>query len=352
MNRNNLLQTLLVLVFVSALPSCLEEYDAPPEVSLNLPETGTFFIGDTLTLTFSEDVKLSTLKVRVWPGERDIEGNLTSSTPLTDICRVDKECEGLSFTSDGKTSATIDLPEDGLGQPDVPLVLEVLEGLEDVGGGETGTSLFFDFQFKPEGGGPSGDPIEFRDGIYVLVASISDPLPANLRLISEIKVLEDGELRLVATEANALGDAAPNTNNPDELQIDDEETGFVIHKSGWVRLSNEERFLETDPLDISITPLAGITVTLFDARIAGKVEPNADGEDEIRATLSFSSVTLDTGGTPLEYDGGNTPITGVPISIDEVNGEMARLCGDLCGSVPVQCSPPSDWPGDAFCEEE
>ena len=346
-----MLTGLSLALLVVMTGGCLEEYDAPPAVDLNLPSTGTFFVGDTLELTFSEEIKPNSLKIRVWSGERTLDQDLVNTTPLLDKCSVDKGCSSdVEFTlnDDGK-SATIVLPSDGLGQPDVPLVLEILEGLEDQGGTATGTALWYDFQFKPDGTGPSEDPIEFEDGIYILVGQISDPLPATLRIFLDMKVQETGEIAMVGAEANVIGTAPVNTNNPDELHIDETDTGFVIHQTGWVRLNNDERFMETDPTPVTIK-IGPLSIILADVRITGKIEPHTDGHDIIRGTLSFSGVTLDSGNGPLEYDGGNCTVTAEYVEREEVQGGMPALCTDLCGGVPSQCDPPAGFPDASFCE--
>ena len=78
-----------ILTAAMSLTACLEGYRAPPLVDLEAPETGTYFVGDDLHLSFDGPVSPESLTIRVFADVRDFEGQLPAGTaPLLAACTV------------------------------------------------------------------------------------------------------------------------------------------------------------------------------------------------------------------------------------------------------------------------
>ena len=336
-------------VFVSA---CV--YTPPPQVELLRPDGGVFYTGDDLVFQFSDPVNPQTLVINVWPGERDVEGQLVNlNAPLVEGCTQEvSPCGDAELeVSEDNRSAVLLLDSQTVGQPDVPLVIEVSSGLcaESVC---TGTSLWFDVQFKPEEEEIEGtsEGVEFTNGVYILVATVEDPLPTTIRLVTDIKVIDDGTLALAGAESKPIGDAPNNTMVPEELAIDTTEGGFAVFAQGRVVSADDQRFMETDPFALVVT-VGPLVVTLTDLQLTGLIEQDTDtGLDRIEGTLSYLSVSLQSGSAePFIYEAGTTTFSAVYTVPERVPEGAPDVCGDLCGAVTSQCNPPADFPPDGFC---
>ena len=330
-------------------------YVPPPEVKMVQPETGTFFEGDPIKISFSEAVDRNSVSLRIWSGERDIENELTATEPLLETCTLGNSPCGktvLDFSENNK-ELTLNLDPEGLGKADVPLSLEILSGIEGSEGGITGTSLWFDFQFKP-GASASDEPMVFDNGTYIAVATTKEPMEAIINLITHMIVLEDGRLALAGAEGKEIDGAAANTANPDELVVQTDNKGYAVFAYGTVKYFEQPdgslgRFLESDPFEVSIK-LGPILVGLHEMRLSGDVEKDPEtNKDRISGTLSYSSVTLTVGETATEYGAGNPTFVATYVPEEKVPAGAPALCGDLCGVVPQQCEPPDDFPGTEFC---
>lgn len=339
------------LALLVALAGCA--YDPPPEVTLDQPEGGAFLAGDPLTLRFSEPIDPTSLAIRIWPSERDIEGQLPAGTePLLDTCRLsDAPCGDADITlAEDGASAEIVLARSTLGAPGMPLSLEVTRELTDVGGSSRGIPEWFDVQFSPRRE-PNSEPVDFDDGVYVIVAEIDDPVPAVISLVSDIVVIPDGSLALAAAEADPIGDAPKNTRDPAELEIDTTDNGFALHAWGFLQQKDGERFMDTDPIDVSLS--LGVVLVIKDVRVTGTVVHDEEaGADRIEGTVSFSGITLNPGDGEASYPAGNTSFTAERSPDGLVPDGTPRVCGDLCGGITAQCEPPFDFPGDAMCSAD
>lgn len=333
------------------------EYQPPPEGGVVAPETGTFFAGDPIELAFTTPIKPESLAVRVWPDVRDIENELPDdAVPLLDRCTLAASpCEGgVELTlSDDRMSATLILPVEGLGKPDVPLLVEILEGLVDDEGATSGRGFLFDVQFKPadarcfvpitdeDGNVP---PFDFTAGHYLIVGTTTEPLPTVLTLLTHIAVLPDGRMAITGAEGDEISSEFPrNTRNPEELMVDTTDQGFVIFATGLVRAANGEIFFETCPFEVNLR-VGPIVVILAETRITGKIVKDDRGFDFISGTLSFAGVTLDTGSLVTEYEAGSTTFTGDYIPPDVVPEGTPHVCDAPCGAVEQQCTPPEPFP--------
>lgn len=337
------------ICLVLALAACT--YDPPPEVTIELPPEGTFLVGDPLTLRFSEPIDPATMAIRVWPNERDIEGEIPDGTaPLLDECRLaDAPCGDADLVlADDGSSAQVLLARSTLGAPGLPLILEVTRDLADQGGATRGVPEYFDVQFSPRRE-PNTEPVEFDDGVYVIVAEIDEPVPAIITLVTDIEVMPDGSLALAAAEGDPIGDAPRNTRDPSQLSIDTSDNGFALHAWGFVQQRSGERFLDTDPIDVHL--VVGVTLVIHDIRITGTVVHDADEDaDRLDGTVSFTGITLNPGEGEANYPAGNKSFTADRAPDVLVPDGAPRVCGDLCGDVPQQCEPPFDFPGAGICE--
>lgn len=332
--------------------SC-ETYEPPPELRLVQPPDGAFNPGDPLTLEFTKKINRDTFRVTIWPDVRDIENEIPpDADPLVDACdRASSPCGDLTLEfAEDRLSVTLSFDPEGIGAAGLPMILEVLPGLEDLDGNATGVSTQRDFQFRG-GEQMNQDPVEFDSGTYIVVGSVREPVPAILTLISDVKVAPSGEFRLAGSEGDPIDNDTPkNTSDPTKLQVDTEDSGWTAHVTGFIRLEDGQRLLETEPVQINL-PLGPLTVSLEDVRLFGEIVKNADGFDRIEGTLSFSELVLVNRDRATSYDG-----DAVAVSADFVPPELAPeghpvVCEDLCGAVVGLCEPPTDFPGETFCEE-
>jgi hypothetical protein len=333
----------------TALAGCTA-YDAPPESTLVLPEGGSFAAGQPVRINFSEPIDPDTLRVNVWPDIRDIENEIPSGAePIIDNCGGD--CgELLVEVSDDRRHAMVTFDAESLGKPGVPLLLEVLPGLADDLGNDTGAAEMFAIKFRPSDDRFNEEPVEFQDGIYILVGQVKDPLPATLTLVSDVQVDEAGEFRLAGAEGDEIQGAPKNTRRADEVTVDTTSQGWTAYATGFVKLEDGKRFLRSDPFNVEL-PLAGLVIKLDNVRLDAEItRPEETGNDRIEGTLSFEKLTLvNSVGGETEYEGGNTALI-ADWSAPEVAPEgYPEVCGNLCGAVTGLCEPPGDFPGEDFC---
>ncbi len=342
--------------FVSAaLGACV--YEAPPDVTLVQPPEGVFYSGDPVTIEFSSPIEPDSLVVRVWPDNRDIELEfLPDTVPLLDACTVaTSPCAGNAVTvADDGLSAELRFDPAGVGRPDVPLLLEVAEGLRDAETGiETGTRLLFNFQFKPVE--QLVDPVDFDQGYYVVLSVIEQPVPTIMTLLAHIIVGENNRVALAGAEADLVDDdLAPNTTNAAELIVDESDQGFVIFAYASLRESGAgERFFETDPFVLELR-LGPIIATVQGTRMTGKVLDDAEsGHDRIEGTMSYEGILLDVGsGEPYLYEPGSATFVAAWAPPEDTAPGVPDICGDQCGAATAQCFPPDGFPGDGFCTGE
>jgi hypothetical protein len=339
-----------VLLASFALTACT--FDPPPDATLTVPEDGIFLEGDPLVLVFSEPIEESTLTIAIWPGDRDIENELTG-TPILSGCTASTSPCGTTVleVDDDRLGAQVLLDPEEIGQPDVPLALQIAPGLEDENGNPTGASYFFDFQFKPLEVAIPDDPIEFDSGVYIIVAVVDDPLPTIVTLVTDIQVNELGEAVFAGADGDEIAGAPRNTQNPDELYIDDGDEGYTIFSTGHMRLVDGERFLETIPFEVELS-FGPIVVTIESVRLDGIVVTDEDtGNDRLEGTFSYTGITIQNGDdAPFGYDAGSVTYTAVYVRPNKVPEGTPMVCGDLCGAVTGRCTPPEGFPPAGFCQ--
>ena len=343
----------MVLSVAFVLFGC-EEYNPPPEAKM-VPSTGSYQPGELVKLSFSEPIDSSTLILNIWPNNRDEEGAfLPDVQPLISGC-VPGSCgenNTLTIDDDG-LGATLTLDPEGLGKPNVPLVLEITSDLKDTGGNQRGVSRWFDFKFSYTDCPEQAEDVQFQEGIYLLVGSTTEPLPAALRLVSHFKMLPDGRFSLAGAEANLKDDVTNDTTtNPDDLVVDDTEQGWTIFATGRICVIDGSRRINSDPFIVELT-VAGIDLRMDGVRLEGEVSTTAEGHDQIDALLVYEKLTLTTL-RPTEYDGNNAPITGVFVPEEKFLEGSPDVCGAVCGAAEGigKCEPPEGFPDAIFCPDE
>ncbi len=333
-----------------------DAYVEPAEVTLVAPETGTFFTGDPVDLSFDRPIVVATLEVWIWPDTRDIENEQDpNAAPLLRACTAASSPCGTTTLEihDDRMGATLQFDPEMLGRPDVPLLIEIRPGLDADNGATTGRSFWFDFQFKPIGG--CTREVAFDEGNYLFVASTTEPVPAILNLMGDVVLGADGAFAVILAEADPLaGSSAPNnTSDPTELEIDVGGNAFALVTYGCLRETlEEERFFESEPVDV-VLKLGPATVTIQTTRMTGKIAKGDNGKDRIDGTLSFSGAVLQIAeNDPFQYDAGSTTFEGLFVKPADVPEGTPDVCGDQCGVVPAQCVVPDDFPGEGYCTEE
>lgn len=346
---DRLLVSSLLLITVAGCA----EYDPPPLAELQQPEEGAFAEGDQVILKFSEPIDPATFKVRIWPNERDIENEITEGTqPFVDECGADAECGQLTTELvDGAKELRMSLGED-LGAPGQPLIVELLSGLSDTLGNDTGSPSFWDIQFRT-GAGVNSEPVEFDNGNYILLAQVEEPLPAVLTLMSDLRVLPDGRFVLAGAEGDEINGAPRNTANPENLVVDETDQGFTAYATGFVTLDDAgNRLLETEAFDVTL-PIGPLEVHMKEVRVFAEIVKNADtGKDRLEGTLSFAEITLVNGDRETTQGGGSTALVADYVEPELAPEGLPDVCGDLCGLVVLGlCDPPEDFPHPDFCPQ-
>lgn len=349
------ISTVIALLSLLIAAGC-EEYMAPPEPSLNAPPNGTFRANELLDLQFQAPIVPETLAVSVYndtrTGERELPEDavpiLANCTLATSPC--DEEGTTLTIADDGMSAALYLNPE-GIGKPDVPLLVQIEPGLEDAQtGGVLTYPQFFNFQFTPEDN--TQDPVEFQGGTYVVVAEFEKPIANVLTLLADMNVTEDNRFVLVGAEADEFEGADQNTRDPEELYVDVSEQAFVVFAEGRIRQNDAgERFIETNEFTVTLS-LGAITVALSGLKIDGKVEQHpVYNNDQLVGTLSYQAIEIDFGFKVVPYEAGNTTFDAsqIPDGLDPPG--MPAICGEPCGIVPIQCNVPEEFPPPGFCDD-
>jgi hypothetical protein len=364
---------LLLLLLLLCPLGCA--YDAPPEPALVFPEGGVFKSGDPIILRFSEPIDPNTLSIRIWPGPRDLEGEIPADAkPLLTGCTVAAEtCDNATLEvfakkNDEKTLVVIPLTEldplgseevvearltldpQGLGKSNLPLLIEIQAGLGDIHGNRTGTEYLFDVQFLPSEA-VSGEAVPFTDGTYIFVATLQKPIDGLvITLINDVVTGSDGAVALAGADGDEVEGAPKNTSNPDELIVDGSERGFTIYAQGQLSQLGSNRYLEMQPTQLDIS-LGAIRLTLTDLVMSGTIntDPNT-GYERLEGTLAYGGLIMEVGGKPVNYDAGSTSFLGTYVPPEKEPVGVPKVCGDLCGAVPVQCYPPPTFPPEGLCE--
>ncbi len=327
------------------------EYNAPPEPRLVSSEDGAFEEGTALEIEFTEPIDPDTLELSVWPNKRDPEGEIRQSVqPMVEPCAPkDSPCGDLTMTlAEDAESVTVELQGD-LGEPGRPLLLEVLPGLADPEGNETGINYLFGFQYRGRTQ-QNAEPVEFDDGIYIIGASVQNPLPAVLTLVSDLRVLEEGDFALAGASGKTYEDASKESIDPDDVYVNTTAKGWTVYATGFVTLQEDgTRLLETEPFD-AFVPLGMFDLHLDQVRLYATIEEDESGHDSLDGTLSFEQIRLVNDDQEQVFEGDTTAMRGKFVPEDKRLEGSPDLCTDLCGGVVGHCEPPEDFPPAEFCE--
>lgn len=338
------------LVFLSAC----EEYEPPPNASLQRSGEGSYEAGVPLTLNFSQPIVADSLSLSVWPASRG-----TRRVPEADVDPIIAPCSAAScdsidveIASDG-SQATLTFDPELVG-PGANIVLEILPGLRDRSGNVTGASYLYTVRFRAGGG---EEPVDFEDGLFILGGAVNQPLRAVLTLVADIKVLPDGRFILAGARGIVEDGADEMTRDPEEITVDDSDVSWAIFATGMVSQNADgQRFLETDVFDVSIPVLGGsLFLQMFDVRISGEFVRDANGNESLDSILTYESLTIFTVATDIgtDYDGDSTELIGDFVPPALAPAGAPDLCGNLCGNaINGVCEPPADFPHPDFCTTE
>lgn len=342
----------LVALMVALNAAACVTYDPPPDANLAVPEKGTYTVGDPLLISFSEAINRDSLVVRVWsagPEDITLEGDVVPGLePTINACTI-ATCTGAKLEiGEDNLTAELTLTDTAFDEAKVPWILEIAAGLKDTAGRSTGSAYSYDFQFSPSAV-DDGEPIEFESTVYHLLADVEKPLPVILSLYLDMEVHKNGDGRIVGAKVKAIDGAPKNTTNPDELILDTSDNGFVLFGVGKMTTDKGDRFFTTEPTDLKLA-FGPIKLTLAQLRINSAIEKHPEtGKDRLEGTITFAKAILDSGGEPTEFDAAVNNFFADQVPIKYVTEKFPRICGDLCGDVPMQCEPPTDFPGQGFC---
>lgn len=217
--RRLLSVALAALAVPLALPSC-ELYDAPPRVSVAGAVEGVVSDSSALVLDLSEEVDLSTVRLKLVRFETDLEGNLPDedadpATTLEPIFVID----GLAPGSPAPVGATVTL--EGTRLRIVPtgsfpigpkLALLVEPGLSDLAGNSTITRerVSFSFEFTCKGNAAS---TVLTTGAYFFLLEVEEPIGVQIQLLVKF-VVDPATGKLVGSATNADRDPTQQCPQP------------------------------------------------------------------------------------------------------------------------------------------
>jgi hypothetical protein len=338
-----------IIVLFGIISGCV--YDAPPDAWRVEPDGGVYRTGDPVEVRFSEAIDPQSLKIRIWAGPRDLEGNIAGQTPLLDTCTLSQApCKATQLellTDDAGPLARVTIDPEALGAPNTPLILEVQRGLRDAAGNATGISYLFDVQFMPSG---SDTPATLTNGTYILVGTLQAPLPGVvITFITDIVSLGNGAFALAGADGDEVEGAPKNTTDPALLEVDHSERGFTLYTTGLLTAAGDGRYLESEPIDLDVD-LGAIGLSLKHLVLTAQiVTDESNGHDRLEGTYSYEQVVLKTGQNETVYKAGSTAFLGVFVPPENKPVGTPEVCGDLCGGVSVQCKPPASFPPAGFC---
>lgn len=346
------LSTLLILL-VCIASGCLEAYDSPPESSIELPAEGAFSSGKSVTVFFTEPIDPSTLRLQVWPNSLNKEREFPKSVqPLVPSCAPSACGEELTVTlaADAK-SMELGFDPRGLGRPGETVILEIMTGLEDTTGHDTGAPQRHSMSFRfDDTVRVNQENVVFDDGVYVLVGGIKKPIPATFNFVGEVKISPEGYFAMAVSEATHIDGAPRNTSNPDELFFKDNPEAFATHITGFVFNSGSERLIATDPVEINIS-ISGINASLQGVRLNGKIIRNQlTGKDRIESSLSYEKMVVTLGNNMQTYDADTTPLNGDWTEPARIPEGSPTVCDNPCGYIVSEgrCELPEGFPANVL----
>ena len=373
----------LPLILAVVMVGC-EDYDPPPEATLEAATTGRYVVGEDLQLSFSERVVADSVLVSAWcTSEQDIEGGFPSAEGSIEgearcgvsMCPAMSQCGEVSACLQGDAEAlTLRFDEAPCADDSGQLWLVLEPGLTDSQGQSTGVVQAFSLMVWPAEPAPAGEgeealsPVpELNSGVVTLISSlaegndnIADIYPSlYLRLMIDVLVsAEDGETWLLATMAR-LTEEAKQRNATSEVPT---ERYPVVDNEGWAVLIKgtmapegvDVYRLETEPTDVTVWVLGTIKVVLKEFQLLGLVYPGGGSvlRDSLVGELTTTEAEITLGGTSA-LGAVNAIFTGDGLFEEEIPETLPRLCAlSPCASLIEQggdCQVPLPWQVPVAC---
>lgn len=332
-----------------------EDFDPAP--SADFPEQQGAVIqgsaGDPFVIQFSEDIKLSSLKMMVVRADKrldiDPEGFLPDEPQYCETARRRGQCEGdrptacctneglvklMSFNgatgeSEGGSfelvgrTMTID-PADGLMAIAIPYMIVIEPGLEDKNGNVTVPRQKLEFNYGSFVPGPSSLP----SGPYFLLFDINPPpLRTQLRLFGWLNVdANTGDWEGLFTDGNRTAvlndrEGCPNCDDavevcklfpvpecvkastniatidewPDLTPVKERPVGYTFQTTGFSGdLSDGSIGFSTPPFDIDIVigSGSGVRITAINTQIVAQAREEADGRFRGSGNVTIEAVAV------------------------------------------------------------
>lgn len=343
------------IALTSLLGAGCQEYIAPPEAQLNLGDSRVAVADEPLVFEFTKAVDPETVGVRLWPRDRGLRRVPASPDvePLAPTCMASEgECEALSIDfNDDATAALITVAPE-FARPGSSLILEIVEGLSDLDGFDTGTGYLYNIQFGVSGGDPNAN-IEFQDGIYILGGSLSvSGLNAVLTLVSDLRVQPDGRFALAGAKGVVDETRAEKTSlDPEVITIADDEESWALFARGQIVENEGTRFLTTESFNVAVPVLGVATVELQDVVLYADIIKDENGNDFFDGTLTFGDSQVVFPNANVDIPAGQAALAGGLVPEELVPEGTPDMCNDICGAVTAVCEPPGGFPDLDFCEE-
>ena len=372
---------MLCLVCALTMLSC-EDYDPPPEATLEPSSSGRYVVGEEMVVSFSEPVRLESVRLSTWcTSEQSVEGifPLAEGDGSEAYCAVTR-CPELSpcremeaCLSDDSGSVQVHFNkapcEDDSGQ----LWLVVEPGLEDEAGQTTGVEQAFSLMVWPveeenEAREESLPPVpSLSSGVVTLISSLAEGNESiaaiypslYLRLLIDVVVsADDGETWLLATMARLTEEAKERNATsevPTERQPVVDNEGWTVLIKGTMTPNGPDKYtLETTPTDVIVWVLGTIKVVLMDFQLRGLVYPG-DGaltRDTLVGELTTTEAEI-TLGAPSALGAVNAIFTGDGLFKSEVPEALPRVCSESpCEGLLSEggdCQVPLPWQVPSAC---
>jgi len=229
-------------------------------------------------------------------------------------------------------SAELDLSVLFANRQGEPYILQIHEGLTDVGGKVRIIPSKFDFQVSPSAG--SGPVVaELDSGVMLLVADLTETLPGvYLRLFIDVVIDRDtGAAWFAGTVAELDGDAgaSPNTTQTEHMKLYQDDRGWTVTMTGTITdLEDGKFYVETEPETVTVMVHGLIWVQLQGFRFEATVETSTETSerDYGEGLLSADRILLGDASDPDDLGEGVAALVMRGILADEVDPELPQLC--------------------------
>src|SRR5690554_3446628 len=324
---------LTALALVSLLSAGCEEYIAPPEARLNLGDNRVAVAEEPLLFEFTKAVDPETMGVRLWPRDRGLRRVPSSPDvePLAPTCMASEgECDAMTIVlNDEGTEARITLASE-FARPGSSLILEIVEGLSDPEGFDTGVGYLYNIQFGVSGGDPDAN-IAFEDGIYILGGSLTiSGLNAVLTLVSDLRVKPDGRFALAGAKGKVDETQVEKTSlDPEFITIANDNESWALFARGIIVENEGTRFLTTESFDVSVPVLGVATVHLKDVVLYADIIKDENGNDYFDGTLTFADSVVQFPANTVDLPAGQAALVGGQVPEELIPEGTPDMCNDI-----------------------